>query len=82
MKNFGKMSKPIPAEKFRNSIYTVYRRIWPMFNKKQIEEMTDDVMKLSAQMAASIFSEKAQGSFAQLGYQNNTKAIDTQGIIR
>ena len=82
MKNFGKMSKPIPAEKYRNSIYTVYRRTLPMFSKKEIEQMTDETMKLSAQMAASIFSDKAQGSFAQLGYQNNTQALDTHGIIR
>ena len=82
MRNFGKISKPIPIEKYRDSIYTVYRRIWPMFSKKEIEQMTEEAMKMSTQMAASIFSDKATGSFAQLGHQGNTKALDTHGIIR
>ena len=82
IQNFGKQSSPIPAEKLKNSIYTVYRRIYPMYKRKEIEELTEKIMAQSSQVAASIFSEKAQGSIAKLGYQSNTKSLDTQGIIR
>ena len=79
---YAKTSQPIPYDTIKNVVYSVYRKLYPIFTKKEIEQITNLIMEGSEIMASSIFDENAKSSLAKVGYEKNCEELDTSQIIK